>query len=100
MSQSDDNARKYDSNALKNDSYAVSFMLLELGRGKRKLTERWEKARQRLDYRTVDKIMYFLEGGYTFEESGKEALQRCINLDAQNQWTRLEEAKINLLLKQ
>lgn len=81
------------SNALENDSYAISFIHLELRRGERTLTERREKARQGLDYRTVDKIMYFLEGGFNFKKSGKEAFQRCINLDAQKHQTRLVEGK-------
>lgn len=84
------------SNALENDSYAVPFIHLDLRNWERKFTERWEKARQGLDYRTVDKIMYFLKGAYTFEESGKEAFQRCINLDAQKHGQGLWKANINL----
>ena len=44
----------------------------------RKITWRWEKARQGLDHGVIDKIMCFLEGGL---------FQRCVNLDAQ--WTEL-----------
>lgn len=50
---------------------------------------KWEKTRQGFDYRIADKIMYSLEGGYISEGSEKEAFQRCVNTDAQEQWAEL-----------
>ena len=47
-----------------------------------------------LDYEMVNKIMRSLDSGYASEGSEKEASQRCINLDAQKQWTWLLRAKI------
>lgn len=59
--------------------FAASFMHFELRRELRKITGRWEKTRQGLDYRIIDKIICFLEGGYF----------RGVNLDAQKQWAGL-----------
>lgn len=54
--------------ALEYDSFAVSFIPLELSRGHRKITGRWEKAKCRI----VNKVLCSLEGGYEFEGSVKE----------------------------
>ena len=62
-------------NAPQNNSFAASFMHLRLRRELRKITERWE-----LDYRIVNKIMCFLEGGYGLFQKG-------VNLPEQKQWT-------------
>ena len=74
---------------------SVSFIHLKLGTDFYAFEMRedyirvWATA-QGLDYRTVNKILGFLEGGHAFEGGvWKEAFQRGVNLDAQKQWTGL-----------
>ena len=69
-------------NTPESNSFAASFIHLKLGGNIRKITWRWDKARKELGYRIVNKILCSLEGCYIL-------FQRCINLDAQEQWTGL-----------
>lgn len=84
------------SNALENDSHVVSHIHLELRSGHKEsyikivydygamsIRIAIKKARRGLEYKIVSKIMCSSYGVYTFEGSGKEAFQSCINLDAQ-----------------
>ena len=64
------------SNAPENNSFAASFMRLELRRELRKITWRCEKSKVGLDYRIVNKTMCSLEGGYGI-------FQMCVNPEAQ-----------------
>ena len=66
-------------------------MHLKLRRERRNVAQRWEKARPGLDYTTVNKTMFSLEG-----TSG--LFQRCVHLHAQNHGQGWLQAKITLLL--
>ena len=51
------------SNTPQNYSFAVSFMHLKLRREHKEDTRRWQKAKQGLNYRIVNKIACSLKGG-------------------------------------
>lgn len=51
-------------NALKNERLAAYFIHLELSREHKEDYMEWDKVKQGLHYRIVNKIMHFLGGGY------------------------------------
>lgn len=64
-------------NALENNNFATSFMLLRVwSEYKEDYMEVRKKVRRGLDYRIVNKVMCFLESSYSL-------YQKCVNLDAQ-----------------
>lgn len=67
--------------APENDSSAVSFMYLKL----RMESKEDYKARWGSDHRIANQIMWSLEGGQVWR--GILAFQRCVNINAQEQWT-------------
>lgn len=76
------------------------FCIWNWGGDIRKMTGRREKARCGSDNRIVIKTVCSPVGGHGWEAGvQKEAFQRGVNLDAQNQGTGWLKAKINLLLK-
>ena len=44
--------------------------------------------------------MCFFEGGYFSQGSVKEALQSCVNVQAQEQWTEVAEGQDKLFTKE
>ena len=63
-----------------NDSFVTSFMHLKLRREDKRDSMGVGESKVELDWRIADKIMCSLEGGY-------HLFQKCVNIDAQKQWT-------------
>ena len=64
------------SNAPENDSFAVSFIHVELRRDCKRDYVKVGESNVGSVYRIVNKILCFLEGGYASQGSEEEAFQR------------------------
>lgn len=71
------------------NNFAVSFMHLKLRRGhKEDYMKVGEKSKAGIRLQDINKVVCSFEGGHILEGgSERRHFQRCVNLDAERQWT-------------